>query len=121
MGVYVFSLTMPPLSALIGRLKKGLALLEGVDLEDQVDKIVLRFVMPGLRKEDIELYVDGRAVRVKAKIPEEVRRFYISPVYHRYLVLPSEVNPDNVIAKYENGLLTVILPKKIAGKKINVE
>lgn len=88
-------------------------------LEDKPDEYIVYVELPGVNKQDIEVYVNAHTLMVRASTPKDFplgkRRYRLK------LKLPSEVRPDNARAKYENGILTVKLPKKYAAKKIEIE
>lgn len=75
--------------------------------------------MPGVNKEDIEAYANSSRIYVKAKPSKELpwgRR-----EYRVKLRFQSEIDPETIKAKYENGILTLRVPKRIKGKKISIE
>lgn len=92
-----------------------------VYIDDKPDSLVAYFEMPGVSKEDIELYVNERSIRVIAKIREEYRVTGRPYEYRKQVVLPTQVDPERVTSKYENGILTVNLPKKVGARRIPVE
>ena len=73
--------------------------------------------MPGVNKEDIELSASETKLEIKAE--GENRKYY------EVVDLPDEVDPDSAKARYNNGVLEVVLkkkhPKKESKKKINIE
>ena len=96
-----------------------------VDVIDEEDKIKVIADLPGFNKEDIELYVEDGSLVIKAQRKEEIEekgKGYIrqerryGEVYRR-IPLPAEVKIDDVKAKYNNGVLEVVLPKTEAAKK----
>ena len=77
--------------------------------------------MPGVAKEDVQISVEGRRVNVQAASkaadePKEGDRIVWrerSPSrYARSFVLPVEVEQAETQAKLENGVLTLVLPKR---------
>lgn len=99
-------------------------LLEGtwspaVDVYETVDEIRVKAELPGLKKEDIELTMQGdtlilRGERKHECTEEEDRYHRIERSYgqfHRAVSLPSPVNMGAVNASYTNGILEVVLPK----------
>jgi HSP20 family protein len=87
--------------------------------------------LPGVKKDDIEIRVDGNLLQIRAerKFEDEksqdkyyrLERFY--GVFQRSFTLPDKVDPEKLKAKYENGVLTITLPKKAEShpKKVKVE
>ena len=77
--------------------------------------------IPGVAKEDVQISVEGRRVNVQATpkavdAPKEGDRIVWrerSPSrYARSFVLPVEVEQAETHAKLENGVLTLVLPKR---------
>ena len=91
-------------------------------VEEKNGETVVYFEIPGVKKEDIGLYVSEKALRLKAKVSEEARKFPWTPEeYRKSIYLPTPIDVERVKSKYENGILTVTLPKKVSGKRITIE
>ena len=93
-----------------------------VDLYEDKDHTYVRAELPGVNRDDlnvemVEGYLTISATR-KTKGPEGEESFAFS----RSVAIPDEVHADQVSAAYENGVLTVTLPKKEEAKprKISV-
>ncbi|NMB66890.1 Hsp20/alpha crystallin family protein [Candidatus Woesearchaeota archaeon] len=96
-----------------------------VDLEEKDKEIIVRFEIPGVDKKDIELNLNEKNVELKVEKKEESRiekkgilkeeknykRFYKS------ISLPSEIVVDKTKAKYKDGVLELVMPKKESNKK----
>jgi HSP20 family protein len=83
-----------------------------VDLHDDKDHIYVRAELPGVTRDDINVemvddYLTIQAVR-KQKTGDREESFSFS----RSVSIPDAVQADKVTAAYENGVLTVTLPKK---------
>lgn len=97
----------------------GLAL----DLEDHEDEFVLTADLPGFEKDDIDVEVHERTLRVDATHEEEqategaaddtnyIRRERSNRSLSRSVTLPEDVDEEAAAASFENGVLTVSLPK----------
>ena len=79
--------------------------------------------VPGVRKEDIEVSVDGNRVTVQAEIKREHAREGRELHVERYsgrlfrgFTLPQEIDREHCQAHYENGVLTLTLPRKGDGQ-----
>jgi HSP20 family protein len=103
---------------------KGMAFLP-VDIKEESDAIVIKADLPGVKKEDIDVRVDGNLLTIKAekKFEEKeeekdryhrVERYY--GVFQRSFTLPDRVNPEKLTARYEDGVLTLTLPKRPEAK-----
>jgi HSP20 family protein len=90
-----------------------------VDLADHDDKFEVTADLPGYDREDIDLSVADRTLRISAErddsreesdgnyLRRERRRHSVS----RSLSLPEDVEEEEASAAYTNGVLTVTLPK----------
>lgn len=92
-----------------------------MDVVDKGDKYAVAVDLPGVRKEDIQVSIDGARVAVTAdsKSEREVKngdkvlhteRFATS--YARSFELPDEVTEEGADAAFENGVLRLTLPKR---------
>lgn len=90
------------------------------DVTDEGDHFLLEADLPGFNKEDIRLDLDGDTLTVRAERHSNVEhkekdkvvrveRSYGS--YSRQYDL-SNINVDGIKAKYDNGVLQLMLPKK---------
>jgi HSP20 family protein len=83
------------------------------DLEELDDAWLLRAELPGVRREDVDVQVDGRRLLVRAERKETERKGILRRTtrttgrYYLEVVLPGEVDPDGVEATLEDGVLTV--------------
>ncbi len=81
--------------------------------------------LPGVKKEDLKVSVDGQRVTIEAEIRRENTRKEGETVMHtervvrkyaRSFELPQEVDDSQASAKLEYGVLTLDLPKKQASQ-----
>lgn len=95
-----------------------------VDLYDDKDNTYVRAELPGVTREDINVeIVDGYLTIAGArKTPAANDQPEQSFSFSRSLALTEEVQADKVAAAFENGVLTVTLPKReeTKPKKISV-
>ena len=89
----------------------------------------VRAELPGAKKEDITIDIDGGYVSISAKINSQVERKSGERVlysershesYARSFELPQAVDSSAADAKFEDGVLTLTLPKKDAPKSTRV-
>lgn len=95
----------------------------GTDVTDEGDFYQLTADLPGFKKEDISIDVEDGMLTIKAERNEEneekdkkgryLRRERSYGSYQRSFDL-SDVDDDRITAKYEDGVLTLELPKKQA-------
>ena len=90
-----------------------------VDVRETNEHVILTAELPGLEPEDVEvtlqdqiLSISGQRTLEKAAEGENVRRVERSyGSFSRSFTLPATVKTDKVDAKFENGLLSISLPK----------
>lgn len=102
-----------------------------VDIFDGPEAIVLRAELAGLTPEDIDIEIDDNVLTLKGerRFREDVEegRFYRVErsygAFQRSLTLPQGVRSDDISAGFENGVLTVRVPKadEVKPRKIAVE
>lgn len=85
--------------------------------------------LPGVDEKDVEItFSDGLlSIRGEKKSSEEKKdeMCYCSEVrygsFERSLSIPSDVNGEKISAKYKNGVLNIVLPKREEAKPRKVE
>jgi HSP20 family protein len=91
-----------------------------VDVYEDRENTYVRAELPGVKRDDINVEMVGDTLTITAqrKEDEDGESFSIS----RTLGVPEHVQPDKVSANYEDGVLTVTLPKRDEAKpkKISV-
>jgi HSP20 family protein len=80
-------------------------------------EIVVRAAVPGLKPEDVEITIEGDTLSLRGEFPrpiENVSYFMSERAWGRFgrtLQLNVPVEADKAEAVFENGLLTLTLPK----------
>jgi HSP20 family protein len=91
-----------------------------VDVTENEAAYTVKAEIPGMKKEDIAVSIDGKTVFITAEVKreKEVKEAEKSLCNERYygmvsrmLTLPFDVNPAKAEASYEGGVLTLMLPK----------
>lgn len=90
-----------------------------VDMYETDDKIVVKASLPGVKPEEVDISVTGNTLTIKGetKAEEEVkeenyiRRERRYGAFSRSLSLPTQVEVEKAEAAFENGVLTLSLPK----------
>ena len=86
--------------------------------------------MPGLSREQVEIYIEGDTLVVKGGKAEQSendpaarRREFRASRFERTFSIGNRVDRDKVSAKMQNGILTVTLPKSVAklGRKVEIQ
>jgi HSP20 family protein len=103
-----------------------------VDVVEKEGMFQVRADLPGVKKEDINIRIDGNLVQIDAEtkrekdVKDEGGKILRSERYYgsvsRAFTLTQDVDDSKAVAKYENGVLTLELPKKAtsASKRIAV-
>ena len=99
-----------------------------VDMYLDNEKLTLLIDLPGFAKKDIKLSLDGNILSIQAckEISEEKNHNIICNqrpnIIDKKIKLPVDLRETEVSsAKYEHGVLTVIIPVKKHGKDISIE
>ena len=95
-----------------------------VDVIDTPEEVIVYVDLPGTKKELIDLGVTEDTVTVKARFERPsgtyIQRERPEAETGRRVKLSAEVKPEQVRARYENGVLEVHLPKLIVVKPHSV-
>lgn len=101
-----------------------------VDAYTTEDAIVIEAAIPGVDPNTVDITVDGEVLTISAEVPappSEGRNYAINERFvgtlRRSLNLNVPVQADKAEASFDNGVLTLRLPKseEIRPKKINVQ
>ncbi len=103
-----------------------------MDVKEQGDDYLVHAELPGVKKEDIHVVVDGNQVSISAEIKQEKEikdgeRVLRSERYFgkvsRSFQLGQEIDDTKAAAKFNEGVLELTLPKRAASpnKRLTVE
>ena len=102
-----------------------------VDMYETDDAIIVKTAIPGVKPEDLDISIAGDTltIRGETKAEEEVkeedyiRRERRYGAFCRSLTIPVPIVADEAEAEFENGILTLTLPKaeEIRPKTIKVK
>jgi len=96
-----------------------------VDVQEIEGAYKVQAEIPGVNKEDIQVMIDGDIVTLRAEVQQQDSQKEGGKVVHseryfgavsRSFQLPSDVDEAKAKARYENGVLTLTLPRKAGGK-----
>ena len=103
-----------------------------VDVKETDGGYTVHAEVPGVPKEDIHVSIDGNVVSLRAEVRQmdqqtegekvlRSERFFGSVA--RSFQLPADIDAAQAKAKYDNGVLTLSLPKKLsnAAQRLNIE
>lgn len=97
--------------------------------EDAAGEVVLKAELPGVRRDDIKVSMEGQALTLEAErhLDTEVQRDRYHRIergyglFRRTFTLPSTVDASRIAADYKDGLLTVRLPRREETKPRQIE
>jgi len=97
-----------------------------VNIRETKDAYVLDVVLPGFDKNDIKINLEKNILTISGEKKNEVndesvkhvRKEYEFSSFKRSFTVAKEVNDADNQAKYENGVLTLNLPKKVESKEL---
>ncbi|WP_379796949.1 Hsp20/alpha crystallin family protein [Haloplanus sp. GCM10025708] len=104
-----------------------------IDLEDRDDEFVVTADLPGFDKDDIDVQLTDDTLEIHADHEEEheeeqegryIRQERTRRSMSRSIRLPEAVDKSEVTAEYDNGVLTVTLPKATpseGGEQVEIE
>lgn len=102
-----------------------------VDVHEDEEALVLRAELPGVKREDIDIQVDGNVLTLKGERKlekeQESRRYHrIERSYGsfvRQFQVPTNIDATAIDAELNEGVLTLRLPKKaeLKARKIEVK
>jgi HSP20 family protein len=101
-----------------------------VDLYETDEEVVVKASLPGVNPDDVHISVTGEALTIKAETKEEheerQKNYYRQERHYgstqRVLALPVRVDADKAKAEFDQGVLTLRLPKaaEVRAKTIEV-
>jgi len=104
-----------------------------VDVYQTDNDVIVKAEIPGVSKDDLNLYIDENTLRVTGQTKREkelkdenayrTERYYGS--FSRTIPLPVEVKSEQAKAEYKDGILSVTVPKvepsKSKCRKIDIQ
>jgi HSP20 family protein len=90
-----------------------------MDIYETHEEIVIRAEIAGVNKEDLEVEINSKAVRIRGKREEMSRNesatYLLAEIqygcFERILFMPSLIDPEIVSASYSNGFLQIRIAK----------
>jgi HSP20 family protein len=102
-----------------------------VDMYQTDNEVVVKAALPGIKADEVQINVTGEVLTLKGETKQEnetkEKTYHIREQrwgsFERSLVLPTEVVADKAKADFENGILTITLPKadEVKPKTINIK
>jgi len=90
-----------------------------MDIIEDNNNIIVKTDVPGVKKENIKIDITEDTLEIKANFKDEIlteganyiKKERRSDVLKRLVTLPAKIKIDDTTASFENGILTVTLPK----------
>jgi HSP20 family protein len=90
-----------------------------VDMYQTDDSVVVKASVPGIKPEEVEVTITGDTLTIKGetRTEEEVKKdnYFHQEIgygaFHRSILLPSSLQTDKAEATFDNGILTLTIPK----------
>lgn len=104
-------------------------LMPAVDIVERENDFNIKLELPGVENKDVKITVQNDILTIKGEKKQEsekkgenyhrVERSY--GIFQRSFTLPSSVNSEKIDASYDNGVLTVSVPKLEEAKPKEIE
>ena len=98
-----------------------------VNIKETNDNFVVELAAPGMNKNDFKIELDNNVLTIRSEKQNDyedkegekyTRREFSYQSFQRTFHLPKEVvDVDHIEAKYENGMLHLVIPKKEEAKQ----
>ncbi|HMX17826.1 MAG TPA: Hsp20/alpha crystallin family protein [Anaerolineales bacterium] len=90
-----------------------------VDMYQTDNEVVVKAALPGMKADDVQLNVTGEVLTIKGEIKQKdelkEKAYHLREQrwgsFERSVILPTDVVADKAKADFENGILTITLPK----------
>ena len=104
-----------------------------VNIHETAEAYHLELNAPGRTKEDFKINLEKNILSIsfekqkegEKEIYKTLKREFSLPGFKRSFSVDEKINSDEIKARYENGILNVLLPKKeeviISPKQINIQ
>jgi HSP20 family protein len=101
------------------RLNDGHWSVPAVDMYRTDNEIVVKAAIPGVKTDEVQINVTGEVLTIKGEVKEKEevneKAYHLREqrwgMFERTLPLPTDVIADKAKAEFENGILTITLPK----------
>jgi HSP20 family protein len=102
-----------------------------VDLYQTDDEVVVKAALPGLKADEVQISVTGDVLTLKGETRQKhevnEKAYHLREqrygAFERRIMLPVDVQSDKAKAEFEDGILTITLPKaeQVRPKTITVK
>lgn len=96
-----------------------------VNIKETADAFMVEMAVPGIKKSDFQIEIDNQTLSISTETKEEsehqeekyTRREFGYSSFKRTFSLPETVNDEKINANYQDGILSILLPKKEEAKQ----
>ena len=102
-----------------------------IDMYQTDNEIVVKASLPGIKPDEVQINITGEVLHIKGEVKAQEEKkdkaWHIREqrwgAFERSVVLPTDVVADKAKAEFENGVLTISLPKaeEVKPKIINIK
>ena len=107
-------------------------MMPAIEMEDTGNEFIIRAMVPGMNKDNVEVIVDEDRIIIKGEYKQEKRTEDSNIIYsevsygtfERVIPLPELVRAEEAKARFEDGVLVITLPKHREprrGRKLDIE
>ncbi len=90
-----------------------------VDMYQTDNDVVVKAALPGIKADEVQINITGEVLTLKGEVKQseetKEKAYHIREqrwgAFERSIILPTDVVADKAKADFENGILTITLPK----------
>ena len=117
-----------PSSSLLSETVRA-SLLPRLNISETDNKYFIEAELPGVKQSDLELKLDNNILVIKGKTEEskesKERNYFMRERYYgsfqRSLTLPNNINENDIIANFKDGILNIEITKKLENSTKSIE
>lgn len=99
-----------------------------IDVYQTDNEFIVKAALPGVKPENVDLTITGSTLTIKGETKEEqevkeesyLHREHRYGAFSRTIALPGQLNTDGAEASFENGIMTVTIPKAEEAKSKSI-
>jgi HSP20 family protein len=91
-----------------------------VDVYQDKEAVTVRAELPGFRKEDLQVNVADDVLTISSRVTTGDEKETPGTSIERAVALPENLDYRKIAAAYENGVLTVTLPRRAEAKPASI-
>ncbi|HZW62233.1 MAG TPA: Hsp20/alpha crystallin family protein [Flavobacteriaceae bacterium] len=99
--------------------------LPSVNIKENTDSYLVQMAIPGLKKSDFDINLDNEVLTISVETQSEnlkedevyTRKEFEYAAFKRSFTLPETADTEKINAKYTDGLLNIVIPKREEAKR----